>query len=220
MVKLRVLCLHGYRQNKDTFRERTGALRKLLKKHVDFYFVAAPHVIPEPQNLQRPAEEQERGWWFSRPEKSYNALDETDCCIGFEDSVAFIRKVFEDAGPFDGVLGFSQGAAFVGLLDVVRRREPEGPVQFKFAILVAGFKSLLSSHSHYYDDDAAVPLLLGVPSFHTAGASDAVIAAKSSEELASLCPEAVVYRHDGGHYIPASAQLKAALLDFLAAFNT
>ena len=106
MGKLRVLCIHGYRQNESSFRERTGALRKLLKKEVDFCFLSAPHVIPEPQNLARPEEEQERGWWFSKPDSSYYALDRTDCCLGFQASIETIHKAFEEQGPFDGIVGF------------------------------------------------------------------------------------------------------------------
>jgi len=215
MGKLRVLCIHGYRQNETSFRERTGALRKLLKRQVDFSFVSAPHVIPEPQNTCRAEEEQERGWWFSRPEKSYNALEKTDFCIGFEASVMAIRTAFKEQGPFDGVLGFSQGAAMVPLLSVIRQREPDGPIQFRFAILIAGFKSLVTPHSDYY---SSAPL--DIPSFHTIGAADAVIPAHASEELAAVCTDATVYRHDGGHYIPASGKLKAALSDFLASFSS
>ena len=215
MGKLRVLCIHGYRQNEASFRERTGALRKLLKKQVDFFFLSAPHVIPEPANLARPEEEQERGWWFSKPERSYYALERTDCCLGFQASVDAIRKAFEEQGPFDGVLGFSQGAAFVPLLGVLKQREPAGPLRFRFVILVAAFKSLVSPHSEYYDG-----ALLDVPSFHVIGASDTVIPASVSEELAACCPMATVYRHDGGHYIPASGQLRAALMNFLTPFSS
>lgn len=42
MAPLRVLCIHGYRQNATSFREKTGALRKLLKKHVELVYVSAP----------------------------------------------------------------------------------------------------------------------------------------------------------------------------------
>ena len=216
MGKLKVLCIHGYRQNEASFRERTGALRKLLKKQVDFVFLSAPQVIPEPANLARPEGEQERGWWFSRPEKSYYALERTECCLGFEASVDSIRKAFEEQGPFDGVLGFSQGAAFVPLLGILKQREPAGPLQFRFAILVAAFRSLVSPHSDYYDSGP----LLDVPSFHVIGANDAVIPASVSEELAAACPSPTVYRHDGGHYIPASGKLKAALLEFLTPFSS
>jgi hypothetical protein len=47
MTQLRILCLHGYRQNGTIFREKTGSFRKLLKKHVaEFVYIDAPHLIP------------------------------------------------------------------------------------------------------------------------------------------------------------------------------
>jgi len=51
MTLLRILCLHGYRQNGNIFREKTGSLRKLLKKHVaEFVYIDAPHLIPIQDN--------------------------------------------------------------------------------------------------------------------------------------------------------------------------
>jgi len=211
MVKLKVLCLHGYRQNETLFRERTGALRKLTKRHIDFVFISAPHEIPEPANLSRPEGERERGWWFSRPERAYNALDQTDVCIGFEESLQFIQETFEAQGPFDGLLGFSQGAAFVSLLCTLRR-DPASAIQFKFAILIAGFKSLVAQHADFYREP------LECPTFHTIGETDAVIPTQSSEDLLALCTDATPYRHGGGHYVPASPQLRTAVTEFLTPF--
>jgi hypothetical protein len=36
------LCLHGYRQNKDTFASKTGAFRKGLKKYIDMRAFTSP----------------------------------------------------------------------------------------------------------------------------------------------------------------------------------
>ena len=45
--KLKLLCLHGYRQNAEVFKQKTGSFRKCLHKWVDFTYVTAPHkVIP------------------------------------------------------------------------------------------------------------------------------------------------------------------------------
>ena len=40
--KLKVLCLHGYRQNEVTFREKLGAFRKLVGKRVELVFFSSP----------------------------------------------------------------------------------------------------------------------------------------------------------------------------------
>lgn len=62
MTSLRVLCLHGYRQNGTMFREKTGSLRKLLKKHVaEFVYIDAPHLILNDASNEQEARENERG---------------------------------------------------------------------------------------------------------------------------------------------------------------
>ena len=211
MGKLKVLCIHGYRQNDKIFRERSGGFRKLFKRYIDFTFVSAPHSIPEPENLARAEGEQERGWWFSRPGDSYNALDNTDICTGYRDSLKVIREKIASEGPFDGVLGFSQGASFLSLLCPLRNDPPSG-VSFKFAIFIAGFRSKVAPHANIYKEP------IDCPSFHIIGSTDGVIPTQSSEELFSSFVNGTAYRHDGGHYIPASPSLRTALLEFLAPY--
>lgn len=42
--------------------------------------------------------------------------------MGFEESIKVVEKAFEEHGPFDGLLGFSQGACFVALLCDLQQR--------------------------------------------------------------------------------------------------
>jgi hypothetical protein len=35
-TKFKVLCLHGYQQNKESFIKKSGAFRKLIKKYCEF----------------------------------------------------------------------------------------------------------------------------------------------------------------------------------------
>lgn len=41
-----ILMLHGYRQNANSCREKSGAFRKLTKKMIDPVFISAPLVVP------------------------------------------------------------------------------------------------------------------------------------------------------------------------------
>ena len=211
-AKLRVLCVHGYRQNDQIFREKTGAFRKLAKGIVDFVFVAAPHVVPEPDNLAKDARMQERGWWFSRADQSYNATDTTDICLGYEESLDTLEAYFEREGPFDGMFSFSQGASLVSLLAAGKLKDPFSKVKFRFAILVSGFRSALTAHQNAYTTTIACP------SLHIFGDSDSVIPVRLSVELAEAFENAQTFRHSGGHYVLASAELKATLVDFLKPF--
>ena len=56
------------------------------------------------------------GWWFNTEDHIFKATVPSNLAVGFEDSVAIIEKAFQESGPFDGILGFSQGAAFATLL--------------------------------------------------------------------------------------------------------
>ena len=211
MGKLKVLCIHGYRQNEKIFREKSGGFRKLVKKHIEFTFLSAPHEIPEEANLARPEEEREKGWWFSRPERNYSAMDQTDLCTGYQESLQCIKDKLSSEGPFDGILGFSQGAAFVSLL-CTYRGDTNNNIDFKFAIMIAGFRSQVAPHCVMYNTP------IDCPSFHAIGSTDGVIPTQASEELLSAFVGGVAYRHDGGHYVPSSPQLRTALLEFLAPF--
>ena len=181
----------------------------MMKKEAEFFFTSAPHVIPEPENLARPPKDQERGWFFSRPQKAYKATDETDVCIGLEESIKHVETVVEQSGPFDGLLGFSQRACFISLLCSHKARHPDSPIQFRFVLFFSGFKSLLVPHSDMY----SAPFVC--PSFHTLGESDAVVPLKMAEDLLPCFVNATPYRHSGGHYVPASPQLRTAIQDFL-----
>jgi len=118
MVK--ILCLHGYRQSGDIFKQKLGALRKALKKHAELVFVTAPNKILSAEDTLLSSEDAQNGdqygWWFSTENMTFDSKKPSDVCLGFEKSLSLIEKTFEEQGPFDGLLGFSQGAAFVGIL--------------------------------------------------------------------------------------------------------
>jgi predicted esterase len=186
-------------------------LRKHLKKEVEFIFINAPHVIPEDDNLHRPPHEQERGWFFSRPELAYRGIDKTDICIGLQETISFLVDKFKEEGPFDGILGFSQGACLLSLLSV--HFKPIHPdLKYQFAIFFSGFKSQLTPHSVMYQATSSIA------SFHSIGGCDAVIPPEMSKELTASFINPTIYEHNGGHYIPASPELRRTLQDFLRPF--
>lgn len=44
--RIRVLCIHGYRQNEHSFRNKLGSFRKYIEKYVECTFITAPHQAP------------------------------------------------------------------------------------------------------------------------------------------------------------------------------
>jgi len=63
------------------------------------------------------------GWWFNTEDHVFKATVPSDLCVGFNDSIALIEKTFIEQGPFDGILGFSQGAAFVSILCAMKKKK-------------------------------------------------------------------------------------------------
>ncbi|RXG68770.1 Esterase OVCA2 [Armadillidium vulgare] len=204
--KLRILCFHGYRQTGEIFRQKTGSLRKALKKHAELYYLTAPLQVPPSENSKD--EDNGCGWWFSREDDYFSAKHKSDFVKGFEDSLKCVEDYVTSNGPFDGFLGFSQGACLVALLCHLQESQSLS-YSFKFAITVAGFVSQCSPHQCLYKDDVSIPTL------HIIGETDQVIGSEMSEELLNYFKTAVVHRHSGGHYVPATSSEKEAYIKFL-----
>lgn len=221
MAPLRVLCIHGYRQNSDSFREKTGALRKLLKKSVELVFMSAPHTVQttaneaEKDNSSGPVgEEDPRGWWFSDVDaRSFSAQLRCEQSLGLEQSVSAVRETVQEQGPFDGILGFSQGAAFVAMLCSLQEQNLEPLFNFRFAILIAGFRSACTEHDQFYKT------ALQIPSLHVFGQEDRVIPDHMSKDLLPTFIDPQILTHPGGHFVPAASAHRQTYQDFLKRFQ-
>ncbi|XP_046397911.1 esterase OVCA2 [Ischnura elegans] len=208
---LRILCIHGYRQNASIFREKTGSLRKMLKKIAEMVYITAPLQVSEDDFRNESGTVVDgRGWWFSGPNSYFKALDASDFCFGLEESIKIVEKAFKEEGPFDGILAFSQGAAFLAILCAMQQRK-ELQFNFNFAILIAGFKSRCSLHDIYYHETISLPTL------HVYGETDAVIGKDMSVDLLLNFKNPAIICHGGGHYVPATGAQKQSYLEFLQA---
>ncbi|XP_041948315.1 esterase OVCA2 [Alosa sapidissima] len=218
---LRVLCLHGYRQNAVSFREKTGALRKLLKNRVELVYITAPLEVPSQlDNAQGCGQAGEvtaealRGWWFSDgQQRSFHAGQECEESEGLEASVEVVRAAVREQGPFDGVLGFSQGAALVAMLLALQESGQEPELCFHFAIIISGFRSACAQHARFYSTPVATPTL------HVFGEVDAVIPIQMSRDLLAVFEEPDVLTHSGGHFVPAASAHKSVYLNFIQRFQ-
>lgn len=113
--KLNILCLHGYRQNGDTFRSKTGSFRKFVKNYANFTYITAEH-FAKPLKETDEIDENQRSWWFNKEDGSFKGTNENSApAIGFTDSLKLVEKIWRE-GNFHGILGFSQGACLVSLI--------------------------------------------------------------------------------------------------------
>ena len=206
--KLRLLCLHGYAQNANFFSSRTGAVRKGIKALADVHYLDAPHAATGAflGDIDADARGAPLGWWNTR-DAERPAL--SGAYVGLDESVARVKRCVADDGPFDGVLGFSQGATLAALLCLSE------PGLFGFALLFAGFVPRDAIVRAPFDAAAAAPN--ATPTFHCLGASDASVPPDVARSLASCFASPAVFEHAGGHVVPGNAPLRNAVKDFLRA---
>ncbi|XP_047532083.1 esterase CG5412 [Vanessa atalanta] len=203
--KLKILAFHGYRQNGTVFRAKIGSFRKAVSKYAQLFFISAPHKVFCEEGG---GDEDSRSWWFNAEDNTFSGKCLGGPAIGFEDTLNLIEEVVKEHGPFDGFMGFSQGACLVGLLAAMQQKGYL-PYTFKFAIFASGFRSGSLVHKGFYDED------INLHSLHVYGESDSIIPKEMSESLINLFVKSVVIEHAGGHYVACSGSIKDAYLDFL-----
>ena len=149
------------------------------------------------------------GWWHG------NFTSYCEKFRGWRRTQGWLAQVFADEPRFDGVFGFSQGAALVGLLPGMRApdgRPTEGaPLSFDFAIAVGGFRSRAPEHEPLFAARAGYEL----PSLHIVGTSDRIVPAADSRVLAEQFTSPVVLEHAGGHIIPGIPSIRTKVVEFL-----
>ncbi|XP_011505754.1 PREDICTED: ovarian cancer-associated gene 2 protein homolog [Ceratosolen solmsi marchali] len=207
-LKLKVLAIHGYRQSDKIFSAKIGSMRKNFKKELDFTFIRAPHKISYTEKYSNEQTEvnlkfedtNEYGWWFNTQNKTFKAVNSSDLCVGFDESLQLIEQIFKEQGPFDGLIGFSQGGSFVSILCAMQQLKII-PIEFQFAIIISGFISLCKPHEVFYKQK------INLPTLHVYGNSDQVIPTYKAKELCDLFIDKEVVLHEGGHYVPGSKHI-------------
>lgn len=146
-----------------------------------------------------------RAWWFAKPHPSDGHYREF---VRFDETLRHLRQILEEQGPFDGVFGFSQGAACGAILtalvedpslDPVFSAPPANPdvewppKPFKFAILSAGFFPLDPRAAGYFEKRKPT-----TPTLHVLGRGDTIVGEERSVPLTQAFEGARVEWHDGG----------------------
>ncbi|KAK8852312.1 serine hydrolase FSH [Apiospora arundinis] len=220
--ELKILMLHGYTQSGPLFKNKTGALNKLLNKTlspppynytVSLVYPTGPHNLrpadipgyqpPEGGDAEVDDGAPSDNWgWFRRE-------DATGKYRGFGEGMHRIAETIREAGGVDGVLGFSQGGAQAALvaaaLESERRSLPEalaGEDSWASALRAAnGGRALRFCivYSGFVARDEELQWLneggMATPSLHFLGGLDTVVDETRSRGLVEACgPEG----QDGG----------------------
>lgn len=215
--KTRILVLHGFY---DSAENRQSQMRNLIRsmKDIEFVFINAPFSFVDYNFLKssdNPSNEQRYQWMSYKPEwpvtnYQYDTIKE---------SVEYIVNYINQNGPFDGILGFSQGAIVCAVMAFNISNWPTLPSCIKFIILI-GCPPI--------NDEAIKPILETsdknsqlVPSLHISGSNDTLITTEMSETVFKYFNPSLAefYTHKGGHYCPSDSDFRQKLKDFIRRSN-
>ncbi len=229
--KAKILCLHGYLQNAETFRAKTGALRKGLKSKAEFVFVEAPYDAQiasadllkaaggvqkeqdeegEGEEEGKPQQQQGKSWWNWTDTTEDGSLQPRPSKAlhykGVEATLELLKAELEKHQP-DGILGFSQGAtATVLLLAALQQEFQAQGTGDEDAVALPKFAIVVSG---FYPRDEVVAESIKaarptVPALFVAGETDALVAMDRTRELMDCCEDGVTSMlvHGGGHFVP------------------
>ena len=232
--------LHGYTQNGQLFHAKTRVLEKHLQKTLSSVSLSYPTgpLQLNPSDVpgfdgnpnSSPDDLEAYGWW-----RRSDGSDPPEY-VGIEQGLDVVAQVLKSDGPFDGVIGFSQGACLAGMVasllegdvrkkafEAAQSRSPLAvpyPASFaalnhpplKFCVPYSGFAAPGARYEGFYND----------PYIHTRscqfiGSLDSVVEEKRTQTLIDAfggSDKVQVVTHPGGHFVPNSKQY----LDTVAAF--
>ncbi|KAI5956265.1 FSH3 [Candida jiufengensis] len=230
-LKGKILFLHGYTQNSSIFYAKTSALRKkILKlgykcKYLNGPYVLTPADLPTTDSLSKfgsttSGDVTYRGWWI----KNDHTNNKVDLDKSIESLKDYINKGIiipddeiengelqkddeEDQElPIVGIIGFSQGASFAGLIAENFQKIFSTSSQLKFVILYSGFKLDTSAKSgnekydSFYENQNSELRYL-----HIYGELDTVVDETRSLSLYNITTtKSDLLKHPGGHFVPNS----------------
>jgi fermentation-respiration switch protein FrsA (DUF1100 family) len=177
-------------------------------------------------------------WWQARQPHSAPFHE----YVGLERGLAHIAAILERDGPFDGVIGFSQGAAAAAmtaaLLEPGRQeafaeveKTADGipfPLAFasldhppmRFMVSYSGFASTHPSYAAFYKP------LITTPSLHYLGTLDTVLEESWARALLDSCehrstgPDGTLVVHPGGHSVPLGRRELLVVTGFIRSVYT
>ncbi|KAK8799614.1 hypothetical protein WA158_006162 [Blastocystis sp. Blastoise] len=202
MAPYRILCLHGRYQCAKTFQSKMSLLSHLCSKlPIEFTFMNGPFVDIPPILKKgnrfvhsvpsiRDVEDEYRGWWPGTNRDNFPYIHGT--------LVNYLE--LNDIRKFDGIIGFSQGAALASILSS-EEMSSELHWQPKMVILFSGNLPKL-----IYPELYTTNFISDISTLHIYGKQDQVIPFSSANELYEAMKHDIfdcqILAHPSGHIIP------------------
>ena len=194
---IRVLVLHGLRQNGRSFsRAAKQALTGISKNsNVEFVFADAPHKSSFSEGNVQMIANTGRHWYNSTTSESGDLIYE-----GLDESIEYLNNYFNINGPFQCVIGFSQGACIAAIMASLQASGSDKAKYFtpKCYICISGGECRDSRDR--FKDLHSTSMNLEIPSFHIYGETDTIMPSDRTVRLSQVFRNPLVKSHSGDHF--------------------
>ncbi|KAI0856788.1 serine hydrolase FSH [Xylaria cubensis] len=199
---MRFLCLHGRGTTAKIFEMQTARIRQALGR--DHQFVFANGNVPTEPDAGAAAISDEYFGYVG------NTISE------YEDLYHDLLDIIDDQGPFDGLMGFSEGGAVAAWMLIENSKYPLTFGHLKCAIFFSAAvpfdPDVVRTRIVKLVDPAIEGEMIKVPTAHIwSGEND--INARAAMSLTSLCDAKLreTFLHSLGHSVPGSKSDSEAL---------
>ena len=205
----KLLVLHGNRQTGQLLLGRMDKLRKKLMKQYNIRLVApdAPFLC-DTSSDDIDNNHHLRTWWKRSNSNDPNYYE------GLEESLRQVETIWNESSsePFEGILGFSQGARLAHLIALLSSSSTRFR-NLRYVILVAGYDAPLPTNWEY---GVTQDPIIRIQSLHVWGEKDNLITADQSRSVMQHYRNPpTTHVHEGGHHVPMRAANIEAYLRFI-----
>lgn len=180
-------------------RTRLGKIPNKIKAWATFHIIDAPIM----DGFTTDNTQAVRTWYVR--DDSIGLIDGAS----LETTWDYLKNVWAESGPFDGILGFSMGGTVAAIMVSSEKRD-----QFpglKFGIFI-GAPDVPTDKLGYTDFE----IDRSFPSLHVAGKTDNVVIIDRSRALAQRFQDPVCVEHEQGHCIPMKPDIFNAFVEFVS----
>ncbi|KAL2528155.1 alpha/beta-hydrolase superfamily protein [Forsythia ovata] len=193
--KPRILCLHGFRTSGEILKKLISRWPETVLEKLDLVFLDAPFPAQGKSDVEGIYDPPFYEWF--QADKDFQEY------YNFEECLDYLEDYMLKHGPFDGVLGFSQGALLSAALPGMQK---EGVAAFtkvpliKFLIIISGSKFGGSKFGLPRLAANAFSSPINCPSLHIIGELDFM--KEEGEALLNSFVDPIVINHPKGHTVP------------------
>ncbi|KAJ3088357.1 hypothetical protein HK102_008943 [Quaeritorhiza haematococci] len=213
--KLRIVCFHGQGSNVAHMEHQLEGVSTALGEKAEFIFVQAPLVCRSDLTKYYDMDFYE---WYP-PHITHPSQPQY--------LISYLTSKLQSIHTIDGLLGFSQGAAVVHLLDTLSLAH-KIPRLWKFSIFFSGVcvpTRVLPAHLKHKLEEGGIsmqaPMMMGVPSVHVWGSNEGMWKARGIEKLRRRYDARlrVELRHGAGHDVPRDVGFGERVAEAILAVN-